>query len=88
MSDKLPDLACLHPRRRFLVWPGLRLLAALALCSGAVSAQTVPNVEYANVGGQSLRLDLYLPASGGPHPLVVWIHGGGWCAGARAPLES
>lgn len=82
------DRAGVHPFRRPSPFRGLRLLAALALCSGAVSAQTVPHVEYANVGGQSLRLDLYLPSSGGPHPLVVWIHGGGWCAGARAPLES
>lgn len=62
-------------------------LAAL-FGSQALHAQTAPNIEYANVAGQSLRLDLYLPTSGGPHPVVVWIHGGGWCAGARSPLES
>ena len=26
-------------------------------------------------------VDIYLPATRGPHPLVVYIHGGGWVAG-------
>lgn len=52
-----------------------------------VSAQTVPDIVYATLGPTTLRLDLYLPApSGTPTPLVLWVHGGGWCAGARAPL--
>lgn len=66
----------------------LRVLLCLLAGTASLGAQTVPNIEYANVGGQSLRLDLYLPAGAGPHPLVLWIHGGGWCAGGRAPLES
>jgi acetyl esterase/lipase len=29
------------------------------------------------------RFDLVLPADGGPHPLVVWLHGGGGVFGSR-----
>ena len=32
----------------------------------------------------ALLLDLYLPA-GGPHPVVVFIHGGGWIEGGKDP---
>jgi acetyl esterase/lipase len=68
-----------------------RVVAAFALgiATPFAAAQSVPNVEYAQVGGTSLRLDLYLPSGTTmPVPVVLWIHGGGWCAGARAPLAS
>ncbi len=42
------------------------------------------DVEYANVGGRSLRLDLYLPDNAtAPLPLIVWVHGGGWVSGNK-----
>ncbi len=46
---------------------------------------TFRDVEYANVGGVPLLLDLYLPSTdNGPAPVIVWIHGGGWRAGTKA----
>ena len=52
---------------------------------------SVANVEYANVDGASLKLDLYLPtksarkrAGGLPSPCVVFVHGGGWKNGSKA----
>lgn len=38
---------------------------------------------FARRDGATLRLDLYLPGTAGPHPLVVYVHGGGWEAGER-----
>jgi acetyl esterase/lipase len=29
------------------------------------------------------RLDIYAPASGGPHPVLVWFHGGGFVRGDK-----
>lgn len=48
-----------------------------------------PNLRYAAVDGISLLLDLYLPASDKPIPVIVCIHGGGWNSGDKrdaAPL--
>ncbi|MBI5364752.1 MAG: alpha/beta hydrolase [Planctomycetes bacterium] len=60
------------------------LLAALA---AAQSTPTYPNLVYANLGGEPLELDLYLPPNApAPFPTVVWIHGGSWSGGARFPL--
>ena len=48
------------------------------------------DVTYSVVRGyRPLKLDLYVPASGGARPAVVWIHGGGWAGGSpRAALWS
>lgn len=64
-------------------------IVALLTCAGVAQAQTAPtfpDLEYAEVGGRALRLDLYLPANvSAPVPLLVWIHGGGWSGGSRFP---
>lgn len=49
----------------------------------AISAQSLFDLEYANVDGKSLKLDLLLPDGPGPFPLIVSIHGGSWNSGTR-----
>lgn len=47
-------------------------------------SKTELNVEYAQVAGKSLKLDLYLPpAEKEPAGLAVWIHGGAWRSGSK-----
>lgn len=67
-------------------------LAATGIASGASilpasqSAQDLriqKNIEYAVNGGEHLLLDAYIPASGGPFPGVVLVHGGGWVEGTK-----
>lgn len=43
----------------------------------------IEGVTYASRPSTELKVDLYLPESKTPTPLVVWIHGGGWLAGNR-----
>ena len=66
----------------------LILIAALL---GACAPITPPprgerilgNIVYAARPTGDLHLDLYLPAAPAPHPLVIWIHGGGWKFGDK-----
>ncbi len=37
----------------------------------------------ATPGVRPLELDLYLPAGEGPHPVALFLHGGGWRLGSR-----
>lgn len=41
------------------------------------------DVEYAQAGGESLKLDAFVPTGKGPFPAVIFVHGGGWSAGNR-----
>ena len=73
----------------------LALLLLLIVPSGHASAQLrqdfrkIDGVSYAEVDGEPLLLDLYLPSGVERPPLVVWVHGGAWRGGSRKsmPLE-
>lgn len=70
-------------------------LAVVAVATGQVKpinlAAPVPDgvkvtsdIEYGNVGGRALMLDLYQPAaSEQPAPGLVFIHGGAWAGGKK-----
>ena len=47
------------------------------------AGKVIKDIEFAKVGGQSLKLDLYLPAIPKNAALVIWIHGGGWRNGTK-----
>jgi acetyl esterase/lipase len=53
--------------------------------TGTVQAVIQADVEYARVGGTSLRLDLYTPA-GATSPLatLLYLHGGAWAVGDKS----
>ncbi len=65
------------------------LLAGVAGCGDSDSLAPLPddrrwmNLTYATLS-TAQRMDLYLPPEGGgPFPLIVWIHGGGWRGGDK-----
>ena len=64
----------------------LPILFSILLFATSLQAAKGPRVkqdiEFANIDGKSLKLDLYRPQVDGA-PLVVWIHGGGWQKGSK-----
>jgi acetyl esterase/lipase len=47
--------------------------------------EEIKNIEYKNINGKSLQLDIYIPKNiNKPAPLLVFIHGGGWRGGQRS----
>jgi acetyl esterase/lipase len=49
--------------------------------SGPHAKETVRDVSYGSDPLQ--RLDIYLPGGEGPHPVMMYLHSGGWVAGSH-----
>jgi len=65
-------------------------LAGLLLASALIAAE--PKVHrdlpYAEPKNDKQTLDVYAPTEGKDHPVVVWIHGGGWQAGDKTEVQT
>jgi Domain of Unknown Function (DUF1080)/Carboxylesterase family len=46
------------------------------------------DLQYAGTNNERQTLDLYAPAEGEGHPVVFWIHGGGWQAGTKTDVQA
>jgi acetyl esterase/lipase len=67
------------------------IASAVAVLFSAVAAAQVTvenNVRYATHDGVPLAGDLYLPSTAGPHPAVMFIHGGAWKVGSKSGYAS
>lgn len=67
----------------FAVCAAACLLLTTSLLHAEQAQKVIKDLEFANVDGHSLKLDLYLPQQKDA-PVVVWIHGGGWQGGSKA----
>src|SRR5438445_1373931 len=65
-------------------------LASLLLASALFGAE--PKVHrdlaYAEPKNERQTLDVYAPTEGKGHPVVVWIHGGGWQRGDKTEVQA
>ena len=57
--------------------------AAAKFVQVASSYRLTPNVTYLRAGGVDLALDVYRAPGAGPHPTLLYIHGGGWTNGSK-----
>jgi len=70
-------------------WLALGCLVATSLHAAPKlpeGVEVLRDLEYAQIKGVSLKLDLYRPQAmpSAPMPLVIWVHGGGWRNGTKA----
>jgi arylformamidase len=74
----------------------MRIVTAFSLLAVLLPASPVaaadPKVHrdlpYAEPRNEKQTLDVYAPAEGKAHPVVVWIHGGGWQAGDKKDVDA
>jgi acetyl esterase/lipase len=73
-----------------IIAAALLVLLGAATTYGQTGAPEQTDVQiqrdfvYATHDGVALKADLYRPESSGPHPAMVFIHGGGFRAGSKA----
>jgi acetyl esterase/lipase len=64
------------------------LLALLFTTSAfAVTPEVHHDLFYTEAKNKLQSLDVYSPPDGKDHPVIVWIHGGGWSKGDKASLQ-
>jgi arylformamidase len=70
---------------RILITAPLLLILASPLF--AAEPQIQRDLAYADTKNERQRLDVYAPTEGKDHPVVVWIHGGGWQGGDKKDVQ-
>lgn len=69
----------------------MRMFAALLLLAAtpvfAADFKTQRDVAYNEPKTERQTLDVYYPTGGSDHPMVVWIHGGGWRQGDKRAVQ-
>lgn len=67
----------------------MRLLLPLLLAVSTFAAEPVltRDVFYTDSKDKLQSLDVYSPAQGEKHPVIVWIHGGGWKKGDKVSVQ-
>ena len=68
-----------------IVPAGILLFAALAARADNYTVHR--DLPYAEPANPRQSLDVYSPLQGGNHPVILWIHGGGWTYGDKSDLQ-
>ena len=65
------------------------IIALLLLASTAAAAdpQVHRDLAYAEPKNERQTLDVFAPTEGKNHPVIVWIHGGGWTKGSKNGMQ-
>ncbi len=46
--------------------------------------KTLTDITYCTPNGQPQKMDMYIPQSGGPWPVLAYVHGGAWMRGDKS----
>ncbi len=68
----------------------MKTIAVLLLCAASAFAAEPKidrDVAYVEPKTERNTLDIYAPAEGKAHPVVFWIHGGGWQTGDKSSVQ-
>lgn len=69
----------------------MRIITALLLSASpllAVEPKVHRDLAYAGPKNERQTLDVYAPTEGKNHPVIVWIHGGGWQRGDKTDIQT
>jgi acetyl esterase/lipase len=66
---------------------GQEAVPIVAHCQLPAAVPTMTDTDLTYGDDPAQRFDLARPTTGGPYPLVVLIHGGGWSAGSKADFR-
>lgn len=70
-----------------LITTTFALVVVLGGAAHAASLEVHRDLAYAAGGSARQTLDIYAPTEGRGHPMVIWIHGGGWRQGDKAAMQ-
>ena len=68
-------------------WCAVLLAASAAAAADAPEPKIHRELPYAKPDNTRQVLDVYAPTEGSNHPVVVWIHGGGWHRGDKSEMD-
>lgn len=88
MRRWLDMIANRQPARRVVLDAGLHALAGLVdwlpdMKERMAACELIENVEYARHDDIAQQLDIVKPKSPGPHPVLIYFHGGAFAIGSR-----
>jgi acetyl esterase/lipase len=70
-------------RRTFLHASLAAIVFHPCISFAAETARELKDIAYVGGEHELQKLDIYLPANPGPHPLIVYVHGGAWRGGSK-----
>ncbi|MBM3756798.1 MAG: alpha/beta hydrolase [Acidobacteria bacterium] len=66
----------------------MKLVTLCLSLLAALSAQKITrDIAYAEPRNERQLLDVFSPETGTNHPVVVWVHGGGWMRGSKEQVD-
>ena len=88
MRRWLNMLAAGQSARRLVLDAGMHAVAGVVdllpdMQRRMAAVRLIEDLAYAHHGGEVLRLDVLRPATPGPHPVIVYMHGGAFAIGSK-----